>query len=145
MLCAVMIRQVHLRLCHIFHYWDTDHQRFALVDSPLLEMLDYVQETCRGALYNAAISACATQQLWQKALNLLDASQELPGGAEFRQNPAGFGLGDAVGCGTWLAGHMGATKSKILVPGGCPPLFHRASLSFVWSSLTLELLEQSGA
>jgi len=38
-----------------------------------------------GAICNAAISACAAQHLWQRALCLLDVAEGLPGGAEFWQ------------------------------------------------------------
>eukprot|EP00434_Breviolum_minutum_P023462 symbB.v1.2.020696.t1/scaffold1738.1/size103804/8 len=35
-----------------------------------------------GAICNAAISACAAQHLWQRALCLLDVAEGLPGGAD---------------------------------------------------------------
>ncbi|CAL1151227.1 unnamed protein product [Cladocopium goreaui] len=50
-----------------------------------LQLLEFAQDIGiqTGALCNAAISACAAQQLWQKALKILDvASQGLPGGAD---------------------------------------------------------------
>lgn len=50
-----------------------------------LQLLEFAQDIGiqTGALCNVAISACAAQQLWQKALKILDvASQGLPGGAD---------------------------------------------------------------
>lgn len=92
--------------------------------------------TSPGALCNAAISACAAQQLWQRAVCLLSLARKAPPGAEFRQSLSDGGEGGRRDGGpSWRKFSSQRERTKVSAPLTRPSLNWPSVLKGMFSSV----------